>query len=52
MTWFVSSPLQADGRGCDEAHGGLQHLARRLHRLVLLLLHLIEVIFESLMINS
>ena len=50
MTWFVS-PLQSDGRGCDEAHGGLQHLARRLHRLVLLLLHLMEVIFEFLINN-
>ena len=41
---MVSSPLEADGRGGDESHGGLEHLARCLDRLVLLLLHLIAVI--------
>ena len=37
----MSLPLEADGRGGDKPHGGLEHLARRLDRLVLLLLHLI-----------
>ena len=36
-------PLEPDGGGRDEAHGGLEHLARRLDGLVLLLLHLLPL---------
>ena len=40
---MINLPLEAHGRRGQEPHGGLEHLARRLHRLVLLLLHLFMV---------